>query len=124
MSGRDCTKETSCTARMGIRIRKAIRIAPLRTRNVTTIANHRGIMRESQRIGKESTSATAKPPSNMIGTVGENHMIRAKTRSPRMTSTVRVRLEIRIGVGLYLPDTGRVLCVDLFLRATANLHVG
>jgi hypothetical protein len=109
---------------MGIRIRKAIRTAPLRTRNVTTIANHRGIMWESQRTGKESTSATAKPPSNIIGTVGENHIIRAKTRSPRVTSTVRVRLEIRIGVGSYLPDTGRVLCVDRFLRATANLHVG
>jgi hypothetical protein len=34
-----------------------------------------------------------------MGTVGENHMIRAKTSSPRMTSTIRVRLEIRIGVG-------------------------
>jgi hypothetical protein len=41
-----------------------------------------------------------------------------------MTSTVRVRLEIRIGVGRYLPDTERVLCVDRFLRATANLRVG
>src|SRR5215212_10451700 len=123
MSGAACTKETSCTARMGIRIRKAIRTAPLRTRDVTTIANHRGIMWESQRTGKESTSATAKPPSNMMGTVGENHMIRAKTSSPRMTSTIRVRLEIRIGVGLYLPDTERDLCVDRFPRATANLHV-
>src|SRR5215210_1375462 len=124
MSGAACTKETSCAARMGMRIKKASRAAPPSTRNVTSMANHRGMMWESQRTGNESTSATAKPPSNTTGTVGENHMIRARRISPSTTSTVRVRLEMRIGVGRNLPGSARVLFRERFLRVTAILQGG
>src|SRR5215218_6783240 len=119
MSGAACTKETSCTVRMGMRIKKASRAAPPSTRNVTSMANHRGMMWESQRTGNESTSATAKPPSNTTGTVGENHMISTRRTSPSTTSTVRVRLEMRIGVGRNLPGSARVLLRERFLRVTA-----
>src|SRR5215210_239435 len=122
MSGAACTKETSCTARMGMRIKKARMAAPPSTRNVTSMANHRGMMWESQRTGNESTSATAKPPSNTTGTVGENHMIRARRTSPSTTSTVRVRLEMRIGVGRNLPGSARFW--ERFLRVTAILQGG
>src|SRR5829696_5599064 len=124
MSGAACTKETSCTVRVGMRIKKASRAAPPSTRNVTSMANHRGMMWESQRTGNESTSATAKPPSNTTGTVGENHMIRARRTSPSTTSTVRVRLEMRIGVGRNLPGSARVRFRERFLRVTAILQGG
>jgi hypothetical protein len=86
-----------------MRIRKASKPRPTRIRRVISMANHRGMIWESQRTGNERTSDTAKPPSKTTGTVGENHMIRARTRMARTRSTVLVRLEIRIGVGRYLP---------------------
>ena len=105
-----------------MRIRKASKARPMSARNVTTMANHRGMMRESQRTGNERTSATAKPPSRTMGTVGEYHMIRARTRRPSATSTVRVRPEMGIGVGRYLPVSVPAFFRERFLRATAILQ--
>jgi hypothetical protein len=63
------------------------------------MASPRGIKCDSQRTGKESAIARAKPPSSTTGTVGAYHMISASATNPRTKSTVRVRLEIRMGVG-------------------------
>jgi hypothetical protein len=53
----------------------------------------------SQRTGKESATATEKPPSTVAGTAGEAHIRNAKRRKQSTTITVRVRRVTGIGVG-------------------------
>src|ERR687893_558227 len=45
-------------------------------------------------------SASATPPSNIIGTLGESHIRSTSATTPAKRSTFLVRLEIWIGVGL------------------------
>ena len=85
ISGTALTNETSCTIRMGTRIRKARVTIPANTRKVMSIANHRGMRWDSQRTGNERTSASAKPPSRTIGTVGAAHMRSASVMRPSTT---------------------------------------
>jgi hypothetical protein len=80
--------------------------APVRIKKVAAMASPRGIRWDSQRTGKESAIAKAKPPSSTTGTVGANHMSSTRARTPSTTSTVRVRLEIRMGVGDGCSPTG------------------
>src|SRR5829696_3668768 len=55
--------------------------------------------RESQRTGKESASASAKPPTTVESTLGTYQTTTPSTTSPARIRVVRVRLEIGIGVG-------------------------
>src|SRR5215210_2992505 len=73
---------------------------PTRTRKLTRVAHLRGIKRERARTGKEMCSASATPPSNMIGTLGESHIRSSNSTTAAKRSTFLVRSEIRIGVGL------------------------
>ena len=72
---------------------------PIRIKKVARIASHRGITRESHRTGKERAIARAKPPSSTTGTVGAAHMSNTRATNPSTRNTLRVLLEIRMGVG-------------------------
>jgi len=99
MSGAAFTREANWAMRIGNSKRRARVPMPVRPARVARMASPRGIRCDSHRTGKESAIAAAKPPSSTTGTVGANHMSSTSARPPSTTSTVRVRLEIRIGVG-------------------------
>lgn len=54
--------------------------------------------RESQRTGKESASASAKPPTTVVSTLGTYQTASPSKTAAARTRAVRVRLEIGIGV--------------------------
>jgi hypothetical protein len=98
ISGAAFTRDASWAMRIGTKTRSARAPAPIKIKKVARMARPRGIKCDSHRTGKESAIATAKPPSRTTGTVGANHISSTRAMTPSTTSTVRVRLEIRMGV--------------------------
>ena len=98
--------------------------SPSKIRKQTRIASPRGITRASHLTGKERGIASAKPPSNTTGTVGANHMSNTRATSPSTSSTLRVLLETRMGVGRRAPPAARpvrsFLCFTGFHRRISS----
>ena len=94
--GTALTRAANCSAMSGTRKRIASATIPTRSRNERRIARPRGMSRESQRTGNDS--ASAKPPMTVVSTLGTRQTTNPSTTSTARIRTVRVRLEIRIGV--------------------------
>jgi hypothetical protein len=118
--GTALTKAASWAIRTGTRKRSATITAPISSKNVERIASPRGMRRESHRTGNESAIATAKPPRRVTGTVGAAHMSSTSTTSPSTRRTVRVRREIRMGVGRALDPPSLVSPPGFSLCLSAN----
>ncbi len=88
-------RAANCSTTSGTRKSAANTTSPTNSRNERRIASPRGMSRESQRTGKES----AKPPTTVVSTVGTCQITNPNKASTARIRAVRVRFEIRIGVG-------------------------
>src|SRR5918997_5815443 len=97
--GMALTRAANCSTKSGTRKSAASTKMPTTSRNETRIASPRGMSSESQRTGKESARASTKPPTTVVSTVGTCQITSPSKASTARIRAVRVRLEIRIGVG-------------------------
>jgi hypothetical protein len=102
-SGAALIREDSCSMGIGTSTSNTKTPSPIKARKETSIANPRGITRETYLTGKERGIASAKPPSSTIGSVGAAHINSASATSPSTNRTVRVLLATLIGVSRNLP---------------------
>src|SRR5919112_1107219 len=119
--------EISWDIKIGTRTMIATIANPTRVRRLATIAHPRGMKRENARTRKEMGSASANPPSNIIGTLGESHIRSTSATTRAKRSTFLVRLEIQIGVGLVCgeltPPADPSCCLAFLLPVAEKLSI-
>ena len=132
MAGTASARAVSCLPTNGTRMSAASTTSPSKSKNEPSIASPRGMSRESQRTGNESTRASAKPPTTVVSTLDTYQTTSPIRASTARIKTVRTRFEIRIGVGWAVTSGSvpgrlfasppvfsripRILCISCFMN--------
>lgn len=120
MPGNESAREESCCPTSGARKSATSTTSQTKSRNESRIDSPRGMNQESQRTGKESARASAKPPTTVVSTLGTYQITKPSTTSTARIRAVRVRFEIQIGVGWAVTSGSALDCPLLWSSPTSR----